>query len=347
MLELKDLIPAVAGLMSITGHEGYDAARLAALFDGFEESYTDAVGNRVFVRRCGRENAPKILIDTHFDEIGLLVTDIKEGGFLSVTSVGGLDRRTLSSARVRVYGKEVIDGVITSTPPHLSSGERTLPAVEDLLIDTGYDTEVLRQLVRIGTPVGFAPEYRTLAGGRLSGKGFDNKACAAIAAHALMGLPAEALAGDVYLLLAVHEETDPVGGTAVGGFAIAPDYAMVIDVGLGFMRGADKRECITMGGGPAIARSAIVDRRLTAMTEALATRENIPWQTVVEAKSTGTDTECLHLVGGGISVVDVGLPLTAMHTYTEVLDLADAEALSRLVAAFVTDRELAEVFSYA
>ena len=341
------MITATAALMSVTGFEGYDADQLTALFHGFDESYADTVGNRIFVRRCGRENAPKILIDTHLDEIGMLVTDMKEGGFLSFTSVGGLDARTLSSARVRVYGEQVIDGVITSTPPHLSGAERSLPKPEDLLIDTGYSREALEKLVRIGTPVGFLPEYRTLAGGRISGKGFDNKACAAIAAHALMQLPAKDLAGDVYLLLSVREETGAVGGTAVGGFAIRPDYAMVIDVGLGFMRGAEKRDCVEMGKGVAIARSAIVDRRLTAMTEAIATREGIPWQITVEAKSTGTNTECLHLVGNGISVVDVGLPLTGMHTYTEVLDMADAEALAAFVTAFVNDKDLAEVFSYA
>ena len=345
ILKLKQFICALAELMSITGYEGYDKERLTALMQGFDESYTDAVGNRVFVRRSGKEHAPKILIDTHFDEIGMLVTDIKEGGFLTVTSVGGLDARTLSSARVRVYGKEVIDAVVSSTPPHLSGDEKKLPRPEELLIDTGYPTEELRQLVRIGTPVGFYPTYRTLAGGRLAGKGLDNKACAAIAAVALLEIPAAQLAGDVYLLLSVHEETDRIGGTAVGGFALMPDYAMVIDVNLGYMSGAERRECVEMGKGPSIARSAIVDRRLTALTEALATRENIPWQIAVEPKSTGTNTEALHLVGAGISVVDVGLPLTAMHTYQEVLDMKDAEALKSLVTAFVTDREIAEVFA--
>ena len=344
-MELKQFITAMSELMSITGFEDYDSARLDALMQGFDESYTDRVGNRVFVRRSGRLRAPKILIDTHFDEIGMLVTDIKEGGFLTVTSVGGLDARTLSSARVRVYGKEVLDAVVSSTPPHLSGAEKKLPAVEDLLIDTGYPTDELKELVRVGTPVGFYPEYRTLAGGRLSGKGLDNKACAAIAAWALLETPKDKLAGDVYLLLSVHEETDRIGGTAVGGFALAPDYAMVIDVNLGYMKGAEHHECVEMGKGVSIARSAIVDRRLTAMTETLATRENIPWQISVEPKSTGTNTEALHLVGDGISVVDVGLPLTAMHTYTEVLDMRDAEALSQLVRAFVTDRELAEVFA--
>jgi putative aminopeptidase FrvX len=111
------------------------------------------------------------------------------------------------------------------------------------------------------------------------------------------------------------------------------------------MSGAERRECVEMGKGVSIARSAIVDRRLTALTEALATRESIPWQIAVEPKSTGTNTEALHLVGTGISVVDVGLPLTAMHTYQEALDMKDAEALKRLVTAFVTDREIAEVFA--
>ncbi len=343
-MELKQFISDMAGLMSITGYETYDHERLLSLMVGFEEGYTDAVGNRVFVRRTGKPSAPKILIDTHFDEIGMLVTDIKEGGFLTVTSVGGLDARTLSSARVKIYGKQVLDGVVTSTPPHLAGDEKKLTPIEELMIDTGYPEEELRSLVRVGTPVGFSPEYRTLAGGRLSGKGLDNKACAAIAAAALMEVPQERLAGDVYLVLSVHEETDKTGGTVVGGFAIAPDYAMVVDVNLGYMSGAERRECVTMGKGPSIARSAIVDRRLTAMCEALATREGIPWQISVEPKSTGTNTEALHLVGAGISVVDVGLPLTAMHTYTEVLDMQDAEALYKLVTAFVTDKELAEVF---
>lgn len=342
-MELKEFIIAVSGLMSITGSEGYDAAGLDALMKGFDERYVDALGNRVFIRRSGRENAPRILVDTHFDEIGMLVTDIKDGGFLSVTGVGGLDARTLASARVRIYGDEVIDGVMGSTPPHLASGEKKLLGADKLLIDTGYERAELEKIVRIGTPVGFAPEYRTLAGGRIAGKGFDNKACAAIAAKALMDLPADSLVGDVYLLLSVREETGKYGGVAPAALAINPDYAMVIDVNLGYMSGAEKRACVEMGKGPSLARSAIVDRRLTAALEAVCDKQEIPWQISVEPKRTGTNTEELCLVGAGVPTVDVGLPLTSMHTYNEALDLRDAEALSRLVAAFATDKTVSEV----
>ena len=332
--------------MSITGYENYDAEALTRLMEGFDEDITDAVGNRIFVRRCGRENAPRILIDTHFDEIGMLVTEVLDGGFLRVESIGGLDARTLPAAEVKIYGKQVLSGIIASTPPHLQeSGEKELTPVGKLLVDTGYPADELRELVRVGTPVGFAPRYQYLQNNRLVGKALDNKACCAVAAYALGQIPREELAGDVYLLFAVHEETDRIGGTAVGGFSLQPDYAMVIDVNIGRAPGTKKSESVVLGKGPSIARSAIIDRRLTAMTEALCTANNIPWQRSVDPVSTGTDTTSLHLVGKGIPVVDVGLPLRAMHTYVEMIDLADAEHLAALVRAFACDREIAEVFA--
>ncbi len=343
-MDLKERIIATAALMSVTGQENYDAAALDALMEGFDRKSEDLVGNRIYTRLCGKENAPQILVDVHFDEIGMLVTDIKENGFLTVAAVGGLDARTLASARVRIYGKQVIDGVVSSTPPHLATGEPKATRIEDLLVDTGYPEEELRELVSIGTRVGFTPRYRALGDKQITGKALDNKGSAAIAAAAILDADPACLAGDVHLLLSVHEETDKRGGTVVGGFALSPDYAMVIDVNLGYMRGADKCETVAMGKGPSITRSAIVGKKLTAMTEALATRENIPWQISVAPKSTGTNTEALHLVGCGIPVVDVGLPLTSMHTYMEALDLDDAENLKKLVKAFLCDKEIGEVF---
>lgn len=346
MLELEKLIPAMAGLMSVTGWEGYDASLLGAWMQGFDEDWCDAVGNRIFLKRCGRENAPRILIDTHFDEIGMMVSEVLEDGFLRVVPVGGLDARTLPSAEVKIYGKRVLDGVIASTPPHLQKAEdeKKLTPVSELLIDTGYPKEELEKWVRVGTPVGFLPQYRMLENRRLVGKGLDNKACAACAAAALMNTPREALAGDVYLLFSVHEETDNVGGTATGGFAVNPHYAMVVDVNLGRTPDTKKRETVVMGEGPSITRSALVDRRLTRMLEEAATKRNIPWQCSVAATNPGTNTTALHLVGKGIPTVDVGVPLRAMHTYVEMLDMKDAENLAALIEAFIVDREMAEVF---
>lgn len=346
-MKLREWIETLSSLMSVTGYEDYHAEHLRALTDDlFDEYRIDALKNQVLVKRCGRQNVPGILVDTHFDEIGMYVTDIKEGGFLSVTSVGGLDTRILEGADVMIYGKETILGVIAATPAHLigEKEKEKLKKTEQLLIDTGYTEETLRKLVRIGTPVGYYGFYSDLGEHQMAGKGFDDKACAACAIHALSQLDPEDLAGDVYLMLSAHEETDRLGGIFSGAYAIDPDYAMVIDVNLGKTPDTKTRETVKMGGGASVTLSAVTDKRLTRKTCELANEHKIAYQKCVSADSTGTNATSLVLVREGVPTVDVGLPLKSMHTYNEVLDLRDAESLSQFVRAFVTSRDIAQTF---
>ena len=63
------------------------------------------------------------MLAAHNDEIGLMVTDICDGGFLSVTSVGGINAASLVAQDVIIYGKQAIFGVIGIKPPHVTSEE--------------------------------------------------------------------------------------------------------------------------------------------------------------------------------------------------------------------------------
>lgn len=347
-MELSKLIVSMAELMSITSHESYDAEKLTELIGGeFDESFTDSLGNRFFVKRCGKENAPKILIDTHMDEIGLMVTDIKDGGFLTVAPVGGVDPRILKASDVVIYGKEKIYGVVASTPPHLRprTAANTLKPVTELLIDTGYSKEKLSELIRIGTPIGFAPKYSTLANGNIAGKGFDDKACAACAVFGIAKAKREELAGDVYLMLSSREETGFVGGAATGTYLINPDYAMVVDVNLGKTPDTKKSETVEMGGGASLLLCPVTDRVMTNMLADEAKEKNIKTQFCVCAGRTGTNTPDVNLAGQGVPCVDVGLPLKSMHTCSEVISLSDAESVADLVTAFVCSEKIAEVFA--
>ncbi|MBQ7292283.1 MAG: M20/M25/M40 family metallo-hydrolase, partial [Clostridia bacterium] len=275
------------------------------------------------------------------------VTEIKDQGFLKVINVGGLDTRIMQAADVVVYGKETFPAVVASTPPHLSDKKdrESLKGVDELLIDTGYSKEELEELVRVGTPIGFKGKYTDLLNRQLAGKGFDDKACAACAVAAIGEISKNELAGDVYLLLSAHEETDRQGGVVCGTYAIEPDYAMVVDVNLGKTPDTKSSETVKMGEGVALTLSAVTDRKLTKMTAELCSQKEIKFQTIVSATSTGTNATALSLVKGGVPVVDVGLPLKSMHTYNEVLDLDDADELVKLIKAFVSDNAIAEVFA--
>ena len=345
-MTLKELITSLAGVMSVSGNERRGGAELKQLIGGvFDDYKTDALGNHLFIKKCGRPNAPRILVDTHFDEIGMMVTGIKEGGFLSVINIGGVDTRILPASEVIVYGKEPVYGVFAAKAPHLSSpaDREKLTPLSDMLIDTGYTKEELEELCPIGTPVGFKPIYADLLNDRLAGKAFDDKACGACAVFGIDAVQRRDLAGDVYFLFSAYEETG-MTGARVAGFGIRPDYALVLDVTHASVPEAKDRYLPEFGSGVAIAASPVTNRRLTRMVTELCKSANVPYTVDACPGSTGTNANVLGISAEGIPTALCSLPLKSMHTSAEVLSMDDARALSRVVSLFIKSKEISEVF---
>lgn len=340
-MELKDLIIKIAGIMSISGYEFRGFEELDnVMYDGligggyFDEYKTNATRNHIYIKKCGKPNAKKLLIDAHFDEIGMIVSDIKDGGFLTVSGIGGIDMRIMWASEVVIYGKEIITGIVVSTPPHLQGipDERKWHDIKDMLIDTGYPKEELSEIVEIGTPIGFKPMYGELMNGQIIGKGFDNKACAAIVLQAVSGL--EDFDWDTYVLLSSKEETSRLGAKT-GVYLIDPDAAIVVDVNHAYTPDTPKHETCKMGEGPCISISITTNRSMTDFIINFAKDKEIPLQTVVEITDTGTNNTAITYGRQGIPSVVVSLPLKNMHTASEIFNITDAEALSKLLSEFI------------
>ena len=345
-MTLKELTISLSGVMSVSGNERRGGEELKKLIGGvFDDYKTDALGNHLFIKKCGRPNAPRILVDTHFDEIGMMVTGIKEGGFVSVTNIGGVDTRILPASEVIIYGKEPVYGVFAAKAPHLSTAAdmEKLTPLSEMLIDTGYTKEELEELCPLGTPVGFKPIYADLLNDRLAGKAFDDKACGACAIFGIDAVQRRDLAGDVYFLFSAFEETG-MTGARVAGFGLRPDYALVLDVTHASVPEAKDRYLPEFGSGVAVAASPITNRRLTRMVTDLCKNGNIPFTVDACPGSTGTNANVLGISAEGIPTALCSLPLKSMHTSAEVLSLDDARALSRVVSAFIKSKEISEVF---
>ena len=345
-MTLKELITSLAGVMSVSGNERRGREELKQLIGGvFDDYKTDALGNHLFIKKCGRPNAPRILVDTHFDEIGMMVTGIKEGGFVSVINIGGVDTRILPASEVVIYGKEPVYGVFAAKAPHLSSpaDREKLTPLTEMLIDTGYTKEELEELCPIGTPVGFKPIYAELLNERLAGKAFDDKACGACAVFGIDAVQRRDLAGDVYFLFSAYEETG-MTGARVAGFGIRPDYALVLDVTHASVPEAKDRYLPEFGSGVAIAASPVTNRRLTRMVTELCKSANVPYTVDACPGGTGTNANVLGISAEGIPTALCSLPLKSMHTSAEVLSMDDARALSRVVSLFIKSKEISEVF---
>ena len=345
--ELKKEIKQLSSLCSVSGSEHKTVDEIKRIYGkSFDLIESDAVGNHILFRSCTRKNAPKIMIDAHYDEIGFMVTEVLDGGFLRITNIGGIDRAIMQSAFVTVHGKEKLDGVIISTPPHLREGGNKLPKIEDLLVDLGigYTKEELCELVPLGTPITFEKKYTELCKELIAGPSFDNKACGAIALNAISSIPKEELAGDIFVTLSCREEVAGRGGAYVCANKINPDYALVIDVNLADAPSVPSRESVQMGGGISISYSSATDRALTRASAELCERVGVDHIKKVESSSTGTNAIAVSLAGCGVSVVDVGLPLRNMHTYNEVISLEDCADLWLFVREFAKSKELAEKF---
>lgn len=334
MADIRELTRALTSGCSVSGQEW----RLDAVARDIADKYFDSLckdnnGTYIFTKNATREGAPRIMLDAHMDEVGMLVTEVLEGGFLKVTPIGGLDTRILQAADVTIYGKEELYGVIVSTPPHLRDGNNSLPTVNDLMIDTGLSKEEAEKLIPVGTPVGYRHRITELKNNRLAGKGFDDKICAVAAIEAVDLLSKTDFDGEITLLLSAGEEVSRAVVTAA--YRVMPDHAIVLDVACAYVPGSESKDKSTVGDGPQISISAVTDVGFTKKLIAFARDRELKHTVCVEAMGTGTNANDIPLVSTGISTALVSIQLKNMHTYNEVISLDDVEDTAVLLARFI------------
>ena len=339
MADLFDLTSRLTCGCSVSGFEHGQQEALQYIRDRyFDEMRREPAGSYVFIRHAKKPGYPRIMFDAHMDEVGMMVTEILENGFLRFTNIGGLDSRILQAADVTIYGKETLYGVIVSTPPHLQTGDRmVLPGIDQLMIDTGLTKEKAEELIPIGSPVGYRFKLTRLLNDRICGKGFDDKICAVAGIAAIEQLINEGYEGELILLLSTKEEISRAVVAAV--YELKPDYAIVSDVCCAWVPelGEDAKRKTTTGDGPEISLSAITDVRLTKRLIEFAKKNNYKHTVCVEATSTGTNANDIPLVGLGVPTVLISIPLKNMHTYSEVVSLQDVADTASLAAGFIKE----------
>ncbi|MCD7753807.1 MAG: M42 family peptidase [Clostridiales bacterium] len=300
-----------------------------------DEVRRDRLGSVIGLRRCGKENAPKILLDAHLDEVGLIVTGIEEG-FLRFSSLGGIDPRILPDREITVLTDPPILGVVAVKPPHVMNDddkENVVP-IKDLYLDIGMSQAQAEQTVPLGTPMVYREDILRLAGDRIAGKSLDDRACFAILLRTLELLEGETLNVDVAVLGSCFEETSG-DGALVATFAERPDCAIAVDVTFGISHDGPEETGFALGKGPAVGIGPNCARWMVdGLRKACAVRE-INWNPEVMAGNTGTNGWEMQVAREGVPVALVSLPLNYMHTPLEVISEGDAEQTARLLADFL------------
>ena len=328
MENLKKILNTLMNSTTPTGFEFYGHNTINSLAEGiFDEVKTDNVGNFLLIKKSGKKNAKKLLVDAHYDTVGLMVTGVHDGGFLSVTQLGGLDTSVLPSTEVNVLGKENVYGIITSTPPHLKTGESKAPKTEELFVDTGFSKDKLKEMVSIGDPIIYRNKVDYISGDYVTSAYLDDKACLCALIYAASQMDKNKMDFDLYLTASAQEET---GKSAVArlAFGLEPDLAVVTDVNFARVGDDDSFDCIECGKGASFDISAITDRKVTKNIMKYLTSEGVSYQASCEPGRTSTNADYVSISGKGVPTVLISVPLKSMHTPSETANLNDIKSLS-------------------
>ncbi|MGA7670911.1 MAG: M42 family metallopeptidase [Nitrolancea sp.] len=307
-----------------------------------DEVTVDTNGNSV-ARLSG--TGPKVVIEGHIDEIGLMVTHVDGDGFVWFRPIGGWDDQVLTGQRVRVMGTSgPVPGVIGRKPAHLLSADDRGKAsrIKDLWIDIGATSgEDAKARVATGDPVVIEQPIVDLGNNLIAGRGVDNRMGAWVALETLRALSDQRPAADVYALAAVQEEITFLGART-SAFALEPDVAIVLDVTHATDHpDSDKRGQgeIKIGGGPVLARGSAVNPVVFGRLADLARRNDISFAVAAEPRGTGTDADAIAPARGGVPSGVVSVPNRYMHSPNEIISLDDLDSAIQLIALFVQDLE--------
>lgn len=328
---------------SVTGTEAKIAQvvrdRLATSAD---EIQTDVMGS-VHARLSGKGKAPSVMIAAHMDEIGLMVTYINDQGFLSVSSVGGVDAAILPGMRVDVHAASgTYRGVVGRKPIHLiEAGERTkVTPLANLVIDLGMPAKKVKKLIRVGDVITFGVGFETFGKGMAVSRAFDDKMGVYVATRVMEELKSCGGAPGDYICAATVQEEIGLRGATTSAYGVDPDIAIAVDVTHATdYPGIDQSKYgkLACGKGPVIAcgpniNPVVFERLCQAAQDA-----GIEYQLEAEPRVTGTDAGAMQVQRGGKPTGLVSVAIRYMHTPTEVLCLQDLEKTVALLTRFILD----------
>lgn len=328
-----DTLKKLTSGAGVSGLEKCTADKLVEILSEYGETHIDRLGN-VICEIDGEGEA--FLLSAHMDRVGMIVTDITDEGFLNVSRCGGIDPRILCAQPVTVHAKEELKGVIISTPPHLQEEgkERKALKTEEALIDIGFSKEKAEQLVSRGDRVTVDSDFIQLAGDRVAGHAFDDRAGVVSILYALEILKKRECSRKVTVAFSTREEVGGMGAK-VASFNAKAAELIAVDVSFALTPDSKAQECGELGKGPMIGISSSLDYDASQQLKAVAIEHKIPYQLEIMGGHTGTDADDMTTAADGMISSLISIPLRYMHTGIEVVETGDIENVGRLIAEYI------------
>lgn len=299
------------------------------------EYSVDALGSVIAFKKGRKAPDKKVLVAAHTDEVGFIITDITDDGYLRFAPVGGIDAAVVLGRRVDING---IKGVVGAKAVHLLSDDekKNEPAFDKLAIDIGAaDKAEAEKAVSLGDCAYFASDYCEFGDGFIKSKAFDDR----IGCMLMIELINSDLEYDTYFCFNVQEEVG-LRGSGCSAYAVKPDVAVILEsttaADIDGVTGGDK--CCVLGKGPVVSfmdGRTIYDKQIFDLAFEVAKENNIKIQTKTKIAG-GNDAGAIQKSGAGCRVAAVSLPCRYIHSGSSVVKIGDIEETRRFLPLFLS-----------
>ncbi len=289
---LKDLCT----INSASGDESAVREYIIEKIEGKCEYTVDPLGSVIAFKKGKKTPSKKVMLCAHTDEVGFIITDITDDGYLKCQPVGGIDSKVVADRVVKING---INGVIGLKPIHqLNDDEKTKsPKFKSLIIDIGAKSkEDAQKYVHLGDYAYFEGDYYEFGDGYIKSKALDDR----IGCMLLIELINSDLEYDTYFCFNVQEEVG-LRGSKCTSYVIQPDISVIFEAttagDLCGVTGGD-RVC-ALGNGPVVSfmdGRTIYDKDLYNLAFDTALENNIKIQTktaIAGGNDSGAIQTCL------------------------------------------------------
>lgn len=344
---LREILYQLCDAMIVSGYEKTtNSAFKKLLQEKGIISNVDSIGN-IFFKLEGNGDLT-LMIVAHYDEVGFSVKYIDDSGYIFLSPIGGIDLSILHGQRIVVnHDGNLRYGVIGSQPIHMinSNKNNNNKSVDicDLWVDIGVcASNETKEVVSIGDPVSFAPNFTILNQEIISAKSLDNRAGVAVLLSLYQRLKKLDISNykSIYFVASSQEELG-LRGAQVAGYNINPDICIAIDAA----HATDypsinnrKYGDIRLSEGAVLPIGSNFDISLQMRLKDNADKRNISYQLDSIPCNSGTDIASIQLIRGGCQSGLISIPCRYMHTPTEIISLKDLESAIDILESFIISK---------
>ena len=327
---MKELLAHLTGLYGPSGKE--EAVRQAIqqeIKDFVDEIHEDVMGNLIAVKKSSNSSGKKIMLAAHMDQIGLIITNIDENGFLRFANIGGVSPFNVIHRRV-VFHNSVTGAVSYETELEDIKKLR----LNKMYIDIGATSrEEAQELVQIGdVAVYHAPMAEV--GDRYFGCAMDDRAGCAILIETIKGIKESP--NELIFVFTTQEEVG-LRGARTSAYTIKPDIGISVDVTITGDTPKSRPMAINLGDGPAVKvkdASLISHPMVKNLMIQRAEEAGIPYQLEV-LEFGGTDSGAIHLSREGVPSGVISIPCRYVHSAHEMVDKSDLDNVVKLLISIL------------